>query len=218
MSKVRSLTAVELKPKSKNIKNIIILCHGYGGSGYNMALLANYWRKSLPNTLFLCPNGPQVCEKDKDSYQWFPSKNNSNKYFLNHINKSEEKLNKYIEEVLEKYKLSSNKLAIGGFSQGCMIALSVGVKRKEKLNFIIGYSGRLISIKKIKNYIQSKPKIFLFHGKLDKIISYKDFIKTKNFFLKNNFAIKTKLYKEFGHRISSKAAKEGLKKIKKYCF
>lgn len=218
MFKNRPLKAVVLSPKSQNVKNIVILCHGYGGTGYSMALLANCWKKNLPNTLFLCPNGPHVCDNDKNSFQWFSANENNKKYFINTFKNSEEILNEYIDKVLDKYKLSNKNLAIGGFSQGCMIALSVGVKRKKKLNFIIGYSGKLIFPEKMNNFIKSKPNIFLFHGKLDKVIPYKDFILTKNFFLKNNFNIKTKLYYKSGHIITSRAAKEGLKKIKRYCF
>ena len=35
---------------------------------------------------------------------------------------------------------------IGGFSQGCMISLQTGIKRKDTINSIIGYSGRIVDI------------------------------------------------------------------------
>ena len=44
----------------------------------------------------------------------------------------------------EKNELTRNKYAIGGFSQGCMISLQTGIKRKDKINSIIGYSGKII--------------------------------------------------------------------------
>ena len=44
-----SLDTTILYPISKEkIKNAVILCHGYGGNGKNIALLANYWRNYLP--------------------------------------------------------------------------------------------------------------------------------------------------------------------------
>ncbi len=58
---------------------------------------------------------------------------------------AENKLNKLIDEVKIKYELNSDQIVIGGFSQGCMLTLQTGIKRKDKINSIIGYSGRIIS-------------------------------------------------------------------------
>ena len=56
------------------------------------------------------------------------------------------KLNKFIDEVKIRNDLLSNQIVIGGFSQGCMmIALQTGLKRKDKINSIIGYSGKIIN-------------------------------------------------------------------------
>ena len=46
----------------------------------------------------------------------------------------ENKLNKLIDEVKEKNNLSADQIIIGGFSQGCMITLQTGLKRKDKVN------------------------------------------------------------------------------------
>ena len=40
-----SLNSIVLEPISKEKpKNAIILCHGYGGDGKDISLLANYWK------------------------------------------------------------------------------------------------------------------------------------------------------------------------------
>ena len=45
---------------------------------------------------------------------------------------AEIKLNKLIDEVMEINELKGEQIAIGGFSQGCMISLQTGIKRKKK--------------------------------------------------------------------------------------
>ena len=47
-----------LFPPSNNIipKKIIVLCHGYGGSGQDISVIASNWKRFLPEVLFLCPN------------------------------------------------------------------------------------------------------------------------------------------------------------------
>ena len=52
-----SLNTIVLEPLSKNKpKNAVILCHGYGGDGKDISILANYWRAHLPDTIFICPD------------------------------------------------------------------------------------------------------------------------------------------------------------------
>ena len=45
-----------------------------------------------------------------------------------------------------------------------MISLQTGIKRKDKINSIIGYSGRIIDIEHLGKNIISKPNIILMHG------------------------------------------------------
>ena len=46
-----SLSAIVLEPLSKiKPKNAVILCHGYGGDGKDISILAGYWRTYLPDT------------------------------------------------------------------------------------------------------------------------------------------------------------------------
>ena len=60
-----------LPPVSKNHpKQVIILCHGYGGDGKDISVLANNWRRFLPEAVFLCPNAPEVCAVNLRGYQW----------------------------------------------------------------------------------------------------------------------------------------------------
>ena len=48
-----SLNTIILQPLSKEKpKSAVILCHGYGGDGKDISILANYWRAHLPHTIF----------------------------------------------------------------------------------------------------------------------------------------------------------------------
>ena len=52
-------------------RQIIILCHGYGGDGQDISVLAINWRRFLPDAVFLCPNAPEICAVNPFGYQWF---------------------------------------------------------------------------------------------------------------------------------------------------
>ena len=124
----------------------------------------------MPDTIFLCPNAPNKSEKKKESYQWFDPNEKNKEMNLSNAIKSEVKLNKFIDEVIEKNSLSDDKLIIGGFSQGCMITLQAGITRKNKIKSIIGYSGKIIDKDYLDKNTNSKPDIYLFHGDQDQIV------------------------------------------------
>jgi phospholipase/carboxylesterase len=127
-----SLNTTILNPISKaNPKNAVILCHGYGGDGRDISLLASYWRTYLPETLFICPDAPEKCDVSPNGFQWFDLRDQAQEQILIKSLVAEIKLNKLIDEVMYKNKLRGEQIAIGGFSQGCMISLQTGIKRKD---------------------------------------------------------------------------------------
>ena len=66
------LDSIIIKPENGfEIKNAIILLHGYGGDGNDISMLTLNWRRFLRNTVFLCPNGHQKCEINPVGFQWF---------------------------------------------------------------------------------------------------------------------------------------------------
>ena len=67
-----SLNTTILNPISEEKpKNAVILCHGYGGDGKDISLLANYWRSFLTETVFICPDAPEKCAVSPTGFQWF---------------------------------------------------------------------------------------------------------------------------------------------------
>ena len=67
-----SLNTIVLEPFSKvKPKNAVILCHGYGGDGKDISILASYWRNYLPDTIFICPDAPEKCAASPQGFQWF---------------------------------------------------------------------------------------------------------------------------------------------------
>ena len=140
-----SLNTTIIKPISnRKPKNIVILCHGYGGDGKDISILANYWKNYLPETMFLCPDAPEKCAVSSHGFQWFDLMDQTKEQILSKSLIAENILTKYIENVCKEFDLLFDKISLCGFSQGCMISLQTGIKSKQKLNSILGYSGKII--------------------------------------------------------------------------
>ena len=212
-----SLNTIILEPLSKEKpKSAVILCHGYGGDGKDISILANYWRAHLPNTIFICPDAPEKCAASPTGFQWFDLMDQTPEQVLSKSLIAESKLNKLIDEVKDNNNLLANQIVIGGFSQGCMISLQTGIKRKDSINSIIGYSGRIIDTEHLNKNIISKPNIILMHGDIDQIVSVNSLLEAKDFFNKNNYKVESKIFKNCEHRIPTEGSSLGLQFIKKH--
>ena len=197
-----NLEVTSISPLSKNKPKLaVVLCHGYGGDGQDISNLAINWQRFLPEVIFLCPNAPEVCTVNPQGYQWFDLTSDKEEVILEKSLVAEEKLNIFLDQVLDNFQLDPNNLALVGFSQGCMISIQIALKKKKKINCLIGYSGKIINQKHLSDNINSKPKIFLMHGANDTIVSSTHLLEAKEYLAKHGLKVKTKMFKDCEHKI-----------------
>jgi len=203
-----------IKPEEE-IKNAIILLHGYGGDGNDISMLTLNWKRHLPNTVFICPDGHEKCEINPVGFQWFDLTKDDPKYILQESKKAEEVLKKFISEVKEEFNLASDKICLSGFSQGCMMSLNVGLTSEEKFNSIVGFSGKIINQIDLKERLKNPTEVFLIHGELDDIVSPTFLLEAKDFLMREKINIESHLVKNCGHHIPIEASSLALNYILK---
>ena len=214
-----SLNSIIIEPKSKSSpKNAVILCHGYGGDGKDISILANYWKTFLPETLFICPNAPEICKVNPAGFQWLDLTEQTEDEILSKSLIAENKLNNFIDEVRDKNKLNAKEIGLVGFSQGCMISIQTALKRKEQISCLIGYSGKILNIKHLSQNIISRPEIYLMHGDIDAVVPLNFLLEAKEFFAKKDYKINTKIFNNCEHRIPTEGSSIGLQFLKKNIY
>ena len=208
------LDAIILKPEEGlEIENAIILLHGYGGDGQDISMLSLGWRRHLPNTIFICPNGHEKCKINPSGYQWFDLSRDDPEYILNESKKAETKLNEFISEIKNEYSLSNDKICLSGFSQGCMMSLNIGLISDQRYNCIVGFSGKIINQEYLIKKKNVDADILMIHGDADEIVSPNFLLEAKDFFIRNNVNVETQLIKNCGHHIPVEASSIGLNYI-----
>ena len=208
------LNTTVIKPDDNiEIKNAIILLHGYGGDGKDISMLTLNWKRHLPNTIFICPNGHESCSINPTGYQWFDLTKDDPVYTLEQSIKAEEKLNQFINEVKKEYNLENEKICLSGFSQGCMMSINLGLTSDQSFNCVVGFSGKIINQKDLKIRQKSATDILLIHGDLDQVVSPNFMLEAKDFFIRNNIEIETHLIKNCDHHIPIEASSIALNYI-----
>ena len=200
--------------KDISIKYAIILLHGYGGDGKDISMLTLNWKRFLPNAIFLCPNGHEKCAINPTGYQWFDLTRDDPEYILEQSKKAETKLKQFIDEIKNEYGLKNSQICLSGFSQGCMMSINLGLVSSENYNCIVGFSGKIINQKDLIKRITSSTKMFLIHGDKDEVVSPTFLLEAKDFLIRNDIEIETKMIKDCEHRISVEASSAALNYMK----
>ena len=210
------LNSTIIKPeKNLDINNAIVLLHGYGGDGKDISMLPLNWKRQLPNTIFICPNGHEPCEISPSGYQWFDLTKDDPDYILDQSIKAEKKLNQFLDEIKDEFKLENNKICLSGFSQGCMMSINIGLTSKEQFNCIVGFSGKIINPDNLKIRKKNCTNVLLIHGDQDEIVSPTHLLEAQDFLLRENVTVETHLIKNCNHHIPIKASSIALKYILK---
>ena len=210
------LETVVINPKNNvEIKNAVILLHGYGGDGKDISILTLNWKRFMPNTVFLCPNAHEKCEINPNGYQWFDLSKENEEYILEQSLKAEKKLKEFIDQIKTVYRLDNSKVCLSGFSQGCMLAINIGLIENEPFSCVVGFSGKIINKENLESRIISKTKFLLLHGDMDQVVSPSNLLEAKDFLERKKIEVETNMLQNCEHHISSEASSIALKYIKK---
>ena len=181
LSGPRQAPASGAKPKA-----LVILLHGYGADGNDLIGLSPYLARVLPGAAFVSPHAPEVCEMTPMGRQWFslgaydPERMRRDPAFRQRMHgamlegalKVAPVLDAFIDAELARAGLDESRLALMGFSQGTMMALQVGLRRRRPAACIVGFSGSLVGAERLKGEITVRPPILLVHGDVDDVVPF----------------------------------------------
>ena len=210
------LNSIIIKPENGiEIKNAVILLHGYGGDGKDISMLSLNWKRHMPNTVFICPNGHEVCLINPSGFQWFDLTKDDPDYILEQSINAENKIQKFINEIKQEFNLTNNKICLAGFSQGCMLSLNVGLISEEKFSCIVGFSGKIIDQNNLKGRVKNFSDVLLIHGDADQVVPSTYLLEAKDFLIRNGINVQTLLIKNCDHHIPMEASSTALNYILK---
>ena len=170
-----SMDGPRLNPKNGPVKQLVVFLHGYGADGQDLIELGAQWRELLPNAAFVSPHAPERCMQSPSGRQWFPLYTRAPDERWRGVTAAQPTLDDFLDAELAKHELDDSSLALVGFSQGTMMALHVGLRRKSAPAAILGYSGVLVGPEhladaKARNARGQTPPVLLVHGDRDDVI------------------------------------------------
>lgn len=151
-------------------RQLVILAHGYGSNGDDLIGLAPYWTPQLPYCAFVAPHAPEPVPGFPGGRQWFPITRLDPLQLAQGVRQAASALDAFIDSELARHQLPPSACALVGFSQGTMMSLHVGLRRREPLASVVGYSGALTAPERLPSEAASRPPVLLVHGDADEMV------------------------------------------------
>lgn len=165
------LDGPRLSPASgRPAKGLVVLVHGYGADGNDLIGLGRHWAAALPDVAFVAPHAPEPCAMSPGGRQWFPLTMRDPAEVPRGVARAAPALDAFLGQELGRMRLPASALALVGFSQGTMMALDVGLRRKPALAAIVGYSGLLARPETLTEGPRPAPPVVLVHGDQDEVL------------------------------------------------
>src|SRR3972149_534871 len=163
------LDGPRIEPRSGNAKQLVVFLHGYGADGNDLIEIGRAWAALLPDAAFVSPHAPRPCGQAPVGREWFPLTFRDPNERWTGVNAAAPGLDSFLDAELQRRNLPPSALAPGGFSQGTMLALHVGLRRAVPPVALVGYSGVLVGPENVEPdafaaEIRGTPPVRPIHG------------------------------------------------------
>jgi phospholipase/carboxylesterase len=205
-----TLSYLDRAPSNKQPPtSVVFLLHGYGAEASDLITLAEAWQQELPNTLFIAPNAPTVCNHLPSGRQWFALYDVSLPVLIEGAQQASTQLASFIESVLLEKKLQDLPVAILGFSQGAMTAMYTALRMTKPVQAVLAYSGLLLGTENLGQEITARPPILLIHGKDDTVVPHQATLAAAEALDQHQVPVKLLVLDALGHGIDDRGLAAG---------
>ena len=169
-----TLTGPERPAATGPADSIVVFLHGYGADGNDLIGLAEPLAPYLPRTRFVAPNAPDRCPGNPTGFQWFPIPwldGSPEAVARAAAARSFGLLDRWLDD-LAGQGIAADRIILVGFSQGTMMALHVGLRRRQPFAGIVGFSGRLLEPERLAAEIGAPCPVLLIHGDQDPVVPF----------------------------------------------
>ena len=149
--------------------SLVILLHGVGANGSDLAPLSAALRNALPKTLFVAPDAPNLFDRGP-GHQWFSVVDVTATNRLQRVVGARASFDGTLADEIDRAGLASRlgRVALVGFSQGAIMALDAMATARWPVAGVVAFSGRLASPDPLTP--AKGARALLLHGEDDPVI------------------------------------------------
>jgi len=150
-------------------QHLVVLCHGLGADGRDLIDLAQPWGQAVPHAAFASPDAPFPHDSGFGR-QWWSVADRSPAATEAGVRRAAPFLDRFIDAELARLGLPADAYALMGFSQGAMMVLFAGLRRRVAPRAILAFSGALVAPAALATERTQSPAVLLVHGEADEVV------------------------------------------------
>lgn len=156
-------------------RSLVLLLHGVGARGADLARLGELWAGLLPGTAFIAPDAPFAFDQGGPGRQWFSLAGVTEADRPARVRAARPAFDALIGGLIGD--LSLERVALVGFSQGATMALDAVASGRWPVAACVAFSGRFSLPEPLTP--SAKTGLFLVHGMEDQAIPHAESSKAR---------------------------------------
>jgi phospholipase/carboxylesterase len=183
--------------------SLVILLHGVGANGANLAPLGEALEAFLPDALFVSPDAPHPFDGGAPGRQWFSVVGVSDGNRARRIVEARDDFDRVVAREIERAGFSGrlDRVAFFGFSQGAILSLDALVDGRWPVAAVVAASGRLAT--PVGPKPASATPVLILHGERDDVIPATEAERAQRTLEGAGVAVEAHVYPGLGHGVSS---------------
>lgn len=164
---------LEWLPAQGRVEQLLLLLHGWGGSGADMAPLAQALRAAFPQAAVLAPDAPHTHIRADGSAglaqarQWYEVAGLTPQNWPARVDEALPGLQAWVQTQQQRLGVGPAATALGGFSQGAVLALALVLQHDGIAGRVLAFGGCLT---RVPDAAPQHTTLHLFHGADDEVI------------------------------------------------
>jgi phospholipase/carboxylesterase len=159
---------IEWLPRSGPAQQLIVLLHGWADRAASFTPLAEALRAQFPQAAILAPESPQPADGGRPGRQWYSTAGiqDDPSIWRERVDTCVAHLGPWLRAQQERLHVSAAATALGGFSQGGVLALHTATAFDGIAGRVLAFGARMVQAP------ETPPRqvtLHLFHGAQDRI-------------------------------------------------
>ncbi|GLK77687.1 phospholipase [Methylopila jiangsuensis] len=185
---------------------LVILLHGVGSRGADLAGLAGALGPRLPGAAFASPDAPFAFDQGGAGRQWFSVRGVTEANRPERVRAARAAFDQTVQGLVEGHGLAGSlrRVALVGFSQGSIMALDALASGRWPVGAIVAFSGRLASPEPLTPAPETRT--LLIHGDADPVMPVGESEKAETALRRAGADVRRRTLPRLGHAISPEGA------------
>lgn len=163
---------IEWLPQQGRPEQLIVLLHGWAQEATAFLPLAQALRTQFPQAAILAPESPQAADGGRRGRQWYSiDRIDNDNTWRERVQGAVATLETWVRQQQQRLGVGEAATALGGFSQGGVIALHTAVQHDGIAGRVLAFGARMVDLP------EQPPRhttLHLFHGSADRIFDVRE--------------------------------------------